>query len=412
MENIESLLLQVNEIIKKYDEFNKKTGRNFNIFSIIDKSELELAHEKFIGELLNPKGSHNQGDKFLKLFLDILDIKQKLKNPKVILEKVIDENRRIDIVIEDKNFIVAIEMKVNAKDQENQLYDYYQYIKNTNPKFFRLYYLTPDGRDAGENSTKNLKEGKDYYLISFQNEIYIWIKNCIKESCETPILREAINQYKLLLEKIFDLARYKKEEVMEKIEKNIKAAHEIYNNYIEVWKNKVYEFYGDIWDYVYNKYGEKNNWRDPNIYEFDFNEIWCKDDNCNELREREEVVRKVNISKFGIAFAKDLNKNSSICVSLENWQGNLAFYVWIMKNEEQVCPEQCENILQINKSKNYPWLYKGLHTPITFFYSSNNPSFELFEEKQYNNIIKTLSNEMIDILKLIDSNLEKIKKLL
>jgi len=410
MENIESLLLQVNEIIKKYDEFNKKTGRNFNIFSIIDKSELELAHEKFIGELLNPKGSHNQGDKFLKLFLDILDIKQKLKNPKVILEKVIDENRRIDIVIEDKNFIVAIEMKVNAKDQENQLYDYYQYIKNTNPKFFRLYYLTPDGRDAGENSTKNLKEGKDYYLISFQNEIYEWIKSCMKESCEIPILREAINQYKLLLEKIFNLAKDKNEEVMEKIEKNIKAAYEIYNNYIEVWKNKIYEFYGDIWDNVYDEYGEKHNWRDPNIYEFDFNEIWYKDEDCNEIREKEEILKEMNISKFGIAFAKDLNKNSSMCVSLENWYENpLSFYIWIVKNEEPICPEKCKDILKLPEYSTFPALYKSIN--ITFFYKKNNPSFELFEEKQYKNIVKTFSNEMIDILKLIDSNLEKIKKL-
>ena len=410
MENIESLLLQVNEIIKKYDEFNKKTGRNFNIFSIIDKSELELVHEKFIGELLNPKGSHNQGYKFLKLFLNILGIKHKLKNPKVILEKVIEGNRRIDIVIEDKNFIIGIEIKVNAKDQENQLYDYYQYIKNINPKFFRLYYLTPDGRDAEENSTNTLKQNEDYCLISFQNEIYEWIKDCVKESCEIPILREAINQYKLLLEKIFNLATNKKEEVMEKIEKNIKAAHEIYTSYPDVWKKKIYEFYGDIWDYVYNKYGEKNNWRDPNIYEFDFNEIWYKDEDCNEIREKEEILKEMNISKFGIAFAKDLNKNNSICVSLENWYENpLSFYIWIVKNEEPICPEKCKDILKLPEYSTFPALYKS--TNITFFYKKNNPSFELFEEKQYKNIVKTFSNEMIDILKLIDSNLEKIKKL-
>jgi len=409
MQNIESLLLQVNEIIKKYDEFNKKTGKNFNIFSIINKSELELAHEKFIGELLNPKGSHNQSDKFLKLFLDVLGIKYKLKSPKVILEEVIDGNRRIDIVIKDKDFIIAIEMKINAKDQENQLYDYYHHIKKLNKKFYRLYYLTPNGRDAEEYSIKDLKQDKDYYLISFKNEIYEWIKICIKEVCEVSILREAINQYKLLLERIFNLAEDKKEEIMEKIEKNIIAAHEIYNNYIEVWKDKIYEFYGDIWDNVYDNYGKKYDWKEPNIDEFYYNEIWCKDENCNEIREKEEVLRKMNFSKFGIAFAKNLKKNNSICVSLENWHGNLSFYVWIMKNEEQVCPKKLEDILNLSKSKSFPALYKELNVSIAFFYANNEPSFELFDYKQYKNIVKNISNEMIDILKLIDNNLENLR---
>ena len=42
----------------------------FNIFSIlnVDRDEVHT-HSAMLSELLNPKGSHGQGDAFLKLFL-------------------------------------------------------------------------------------------------------------------------------------------------------------------------------------------------------------------------------------------------------------------------------------------------------------------------------------------------------
>jgi len=411
MENIKTLLVTVNEIIKKYEEIDKKTGKNFNIFSILEKNELELAHEKFIGELLNPKGSHNQGSKFLNLFLTTLKIKHQLKKPKVILEKVIDKNRRIDIVIEDDDLIIAIEMKVNATDQEAQLYDYYNFIKNSNKKKYFLYYLTPNERDADESSKLDLKPNKDYYLISFKYEIYEWIKECLKESCEIPILKEGINQYKLLLEKIFNLTKDKKDEIMEKIEKNIQAAHEIYSLYPDVWKSKIYDFYVDVWNHVYENHDVKASWRKPTIYEFRLNNKWCKDENCNESKEKDEILKEMDINGFGIAFAKNLNENYSICVSLENNNGNLYINIWILniKNRNQFCPKQIKDILEFSEDKNYPQLYKSVNNPINFFYKNNtNISFELFDKKQYKKIIENISNEMINILKTIDRNLNKI----
>jgi len=411
MENIETLLVTINEIVKKYEEIDKKSGKNFNIFSILKKDELELAHEKFIGELLNPKGSHNQGSKFLELFLKTLKIKHQLKNPKVILEKVINKNRRIDIVIEDNDLIIAVEMKVNATDQEAQLYDYYNFIKSFNKKEYFLYYLTPDERDADESSKLDLKLNEDYYLISFKYEIYEWIKECLKESCEIPILKEGINQYKLLLEKIFNLTKDKKDEIMEKIEKNIQAAHEIYSLYPDVWKSKIYDFYVDVWNLVYDNYGEKASWRDATTDEFGLNSIWCKDKNCDEAKEKDEILKEMNINGFGIVFAKNLNENYSICVSLEHYNGNLYFYIWIwdIKNENQLYPKQIKDILKFLEDKNYPQLYKSVNNSINFLYKdTNNISFELFDKKQYKKIIENISNEMINLLKTIDKNLNKI----
>lgn len=70
MDKINNLLQQVSIIQKKYDEIAKITGENFNIFSIMRAENDEVrTHSRIIAEFLNPKGIHNQGSVFLKLFL-------------------------------------------------------------------------------------------------------------------------------------------------------------------------------------------------------------------------------------------------------------------------------------------------------------------------------------------------------
>ena len=80
----------------------------------------------FIYELLNPKGSHNQGDIFLKLFLKQILKEEEYKEidsiGNVQRETLTNKNRRIDFTIETSNLLIAIEMKIKAGDQENQLF--------------------------------------------------------------------------------------------------------------------------------------------------------------------------------------------------------------------------------------------------------------------------------------------------
>ena len=73
MSNLIHLLQQVTIIRKKYDEIAKITGENFNIFSIMRAENDEVrTHSRLIAEFLNPKGIHNQGAVFIKIFFDIL----------------------------------------------------------------------------------------------------------------------------------------------------------------------------------------------------------------------------------------------------------------------------------------------------------------------------------------------------
>ena len=144
-EKIESLINQVKVINDKYDSIEKINGDNFNIFSILRVEEKEVqTHSYFIYELLNPKGSHNQEDVFLQLFLKQILKKEEYKNISSIIEVYrktpTDKNRKIDFTIKTSNIFIAIEMKINANDQNNQLWDYYQYIENKKDTN-KLYYL-------------------------------------------------------------------------------------------------------------------------------------------------------------------------------------------------------------------------------------------------------------------------------
>jgi hypothetical protein len=76
----ENLINQVKVINEKHETIKSINGENFNIFSIlkIEKKEVNT-HSYFIYDLLNPKGSHNQGDKFLRIFLKQILKKKSIK---------------------------------------------------------------------------------------------------------------------------------------------------------------------------------------------------------------------------------------------------------------------------------------------------------------------------------------------
>ena len=109
------------------------------------------------------------------------------------------ESGRIDIIITSHNKAIVIENKIRADDQPYQLVRYRKYAKkDTND--YRLLYLTLDGKEASEKSTRNkLKDQEDYYAISYGNEIIKWLAACLFDSIRHPIVRETIIQYQSLL---------------------------------------------------------------------------------------------------------------------------------------------------------------------------------------------------------------------
>jgi len=196
-ENTTQLINQINEISCKYEEISKISGENFNIFRVIELTSEEVRlHSKFLAELLNPKGSHGQGNKFLNLFAQQFDIKNiNSEQVKVYVEKYIGNKTdttggRIDILVEDdKKNTIIIENKIYADDQYKQLVRYHNY-SNSNIFYLNLYGIEPIKESCGD-----LVVDKDFKVISYKNDIIEWLENCQKESATLPLLREGISHY-------------------------------------------------------------------------------------------------------------------------------------------------------------------------------------------------------------------------
>jgi len=201
-----NLLHQVAAINRRYEGLGKITGENFNIFKLLGVATHEVkTHSKFLAELLNPKGSHEQGPVFLKLFLsqfDIVDFDPSSASVKVEFHTGTvseDTGGRIDILITDAHRRhIIIENKIYAGEQANQLLRYYNF-GTFQSSLTKLFYLTLYGDKPTDWGTGGqLKEG-DCTCISYQSHMIIWLENCKKEAVNLPILRETITQYIYLI---------------------------------------------------------------------------------------------------------------------------------------------------------------------------------------------------------------------
>jgi hypothetical protein len=392
---IESLLKQVETINKKYDEINKITGRNFNVFEAGNIGHLETFHTQLIAELLSPDGSHNQKDKFLRLFLETIGLKKlKLTNLKSYAEYVIDNNRRIDVLIEDEDFIIGIEAKVYANDGNKQLKDYFEFLKNKNKKEFKLYYLTLDRHLPDDKSLQDLKIDEDVFLLSFEDEIYNWLNECIKEVSDVPIIREGLYQYKLLLEKLTNKNTQKEKEVKEIIGKDVesvKAADEIVRNYPDVW----YEREAKFWLSLINEL--ESSFKGWEFNDEEFENILVYNGNLELCKDVKKIADNIKNKSFRQILFKKYFGSNKIIVGLiyENRVKNIEKWYF------------AENI-KLNDYKPYEektyWNYCKTQLRL---YPNENLSFEIFDKDRFNRIVKNLSQELID---LKDNILQKLEK--
>tara|TARA_R110002050_G_scaffold300104_1_gene467694 strand:- start:12585 stop:13796 length:1212 start_codon:yes stop_codon:yes gene_type:complete len=236
--SVNKILDSANLILDHQQEIAVLKGETFNLFSILKMESKENdTHSAFLGELLNPNGSHNFGASFLQLFLNQIDDETlDADSSKVILEYHIGLNNhddktggRVDIYIKDASEnTICIENKIYASDQPNQLKRYANHNKTRN----KVYYLTLYGDDASDDSKDNLKIDVDYRCISYHTTIIDWLEACSKEASDQPILRETIKQYIILLKKLTNqLSDAKMEkEIKEIIINNYNAAKTISSN--------------------------------------------------------------------------------------------------------------------------------------------------------------------------------------
>lgn len=192
---LQQLLYKV-DIIRLRQQLRPASDR-FNIFSILRQESDEVnLHSRFLHELLNPKGSHGLGPKFLHLFATVCENFPVLNDENV---QVLREHANIDILIQDNQHAVVIENKIYAGDQHEQLKRYHEYTAKAYRKP-TLFYLTLDGKAPSDWSTAGLDA--PVHLISYAGEIDQWLTACIKESAAVPSVRETLIQYQNLVHQL------------------------------------------------------------------------------------------------------------------------------------------------------------------------------------------------------------------
>lgn len=267
------LLSTIGKKLKESEIADAEKDCGFNIFNVLGVSSKEVIICRFLGELLNPDGSHSMGHvpllKFVNEVLNIEDFDESAaKYSEVLLEEATDESRRVDIAIHSGNRVFPLEVKIWAGDQYAQLSSYFNYYKRTKKlQLERIYYLTPTGWEPSEKSKGKLQIGKEIACLSFKENIKKWIISLISK-CENESEKIIMMQFVEVIDKmcaenkIFDVIKnelglsldnYKctpeLEAVVEiinqgdKIKKQIRILHLI--KYIKFNENK-YEFSTDI----------------------------------------------------------------------------------------------------------------------------------------------------------------------
>lgn len=270
--SINFLIQEISGIHRKHEWFKRKTGGYYNIFEITGIATDEVKMCRVIYDLINPKGSHSQGDTYLKLFIKhVLQLQlPRLENVQVYRERLIENNRRIDIVIEAKDYIIPIEVKINARDQESQCDDYAKVAKIS-----KVYYLTKFGTMP---STYSSKDQNRVTSISFAHDILLWLKKCLEQSDTIKLapIREVLLQLIAVIKKFTGQMEDEKQMDIKKVltssPESMKSAFTIEQNisvvkldllksiFIEIEKRLGKEKLQNEYDWEFNNYKRLNTY--------------------------------------------------------------------------------------------------------------------------------------------------------
>lgn len=230
--SLQGLVGQVSSFLRTQKKLALLSGENFNIFRILGLEAREVrTHSAFLGELLNPAGSHGLRDTFLKLFLELIDFPVfEASRARLVVEQHIGQidadytqGGRIDIYLEAAGQYILIENKIYASDQQNQLGRYQAYRPNA-----RLLYLTLDGSGPTEQGA-GLLTPAHYQCLSYHTDIMGWLEQCRQAAAAYPLVRETIVQYQHLLNYLTgrtsnDFIRMEMQQLVQQSEENFVSA--------------------------------------------------------------------------------------------------------------------------------------------------------------------------------------------
>jgi len=183
-------------------QFTMPTAKTINIFTALGIHHNEVLICRLIGFLLTPNPVYSIDTEPLRLFLSMLTPKHyceaDLSGAHIVLEEMIENDRRVDIVIYIANDVFPIEVKIRAGDQPNQLFDYHRHFAQTSRSFSRILYLTPNVHPpsalsvTSKDGTEQLDMQHDIRCLSFEQISEHWLARICTDD---PIHRMLIDQF-------------------------------------------------------------------------------------------------------------------------------------------------------------------------------------------------------------------------
>lgn len=248
MNSLIQLFHEIHLLLEKHEQIRKEKGDNYNLFQVINMTSDETrVHSAMTADLLNPKGKHQMGDVFLRLFIHCLKTQQlnhelsftynkaKVECEKYIGPKMEKSGGRLDIYLTDGVNHIIIENKIYAADQKNQLLRYHNFLKHYPDNHTLLLYLSLDGEVHDMDKTTNGEKVK-FITISYTDFILNWLTECRYMAIDRPLIREGITHYRNLIKILTHQMDNEKNDLINLIRDNQR-----YINYIPQYKDAIRE---------------------------------------------------------------------------------------------------------------------------------------------------------------------------
>jgi hypothetical protein len=215
-------LQRIKALTQEYEENLKKRNVDigFNLFELIsDHYYRETFHSDILNALLDPNGKHQEGRKYLDLFLEFLR-----SQPGVTIDlahysdaQVAKEEGRIDILIKGHEHAIIIENKIyGAIDQPTQLPDYLKKVKEKGYDCDAIIYLRlngniPPDRTGWKTHPQRAEVDEKLKVIcaydgtddgTEKDLLKGWILKCWDKSKENSDAQHIVHQYGGIIKKL------------------------------------------------------------------------------------------------------------------------------------------------------------------------------------------------------------------
>lgn len=183
------------------------TAPHLNLFAELGIARRELQHSNVLRLLLDPRGTHGQGNLFLRAFLDRLaQDRPALRDLSAAHDHAWRVRREVfcgvgrgfaDLVLNNPKLglWIVVENKIDADDQDAQLARYWQWLqtqgKPTDDRI--LCYLTIDGRAPSAGALEDLP-GRRVLRLSHKCDIAPLLRR-IRDRVAAPEVRMIVDHY-------------------------------------------------------------------------------------------------------------------------------------------------------------------------------------------------------------------------